>query len=294
MNRFTSSMLVFSLLLYANSSFANATVFPKELKQAIAITNTSDDFKRFFKGKLKPDEKVTSVDDVFLEQLHKEFLEGLQPALMPKMIALGGAPGSGKTTFRKKNLNLGPKENYHVHDLDEVLIRIPAYKITLKNEGPKFAFESWWLSAHRVVNIMSDYAIENGFNIIYDRTCACASSLGTLRKAKEKGYKITLYGFYIEEKNALHRIKIRAQKENRMVSGNITRVSLRKFSTLWPQYLKVVNEAHLIDGNKLYFKEIFHASNNVETILDKPSYISFLSHAYSSQIGFIDKGVSRE
>src|SRR3569832_832150 len=143
-----------------------------------------------------------------LEELYDKFLKPLAPASHPLLIAIGGSPGSGKTTFRNKFLVM---ENFHIHDMDEVMVLLPGYKRDVVADGAKQAFEKWWPTAREMAQLLVQYAIKSGFNIIYDRTCGAEGSYFDLLEAKKNGYFIRMIGLCVDMDVAKQRVLIREQ-----------------------------------------------------------------------------------
>lgn len=241
-----------------------------------------EDFKIWFEQELK--EAQLSLDPKCIELMYESFFSKLESEKNPKIITLGGGPGAGKTTFRKKHLKIGLANNYHIHDLDETLILLPGYQEMLKKEGPVLAFEAWWPTAQKLTNIMMVYATKNKLNIIYDRTCGTEASYLALKSAKERGYCITFYGFYADEAKALERVNERTKTEGRAVTQKIVSEYLRRFSTLWPYYLKIMDDVILFDNNGLEYKEIFSMHNGKSKVLHYSDYRKFLSTAFDIEV----------
>jgi len=68
------------------------------------------------------------------KELYDMFLEGLPSIETPTLIIFAGGPGTGKTTYRKKHF--GSHTNFHIHDLDEVMLRLQGYKGTVLQYPP--------------------------------------------------------------------------------------------------------------------------------------------------------------
>jgi diamine N-acetyltransferase len=241
-----------------------------------------EDFKIWFENKLK--ELNLFPDLNFIELMFQTCFEGLQPDTNPKIIVLGGGPGSGKTTFRKKHLHKGSNNNYYIHDMDETLVLLPGYQEMFQREGTVRAFEAWWPIAQQVIDILMVYATQNKLNIIYDHTCGSEGSYLSLKNAREQGYRIVLYGFYVEEEKLLQRVLERSIDEGRLVSKEIVSEYLRRFSTLWLCYLKIVDQATLYNNNGLEYKEIFSVQNGKPNVFNYGDYRNFLSMGYDIKI----------
>lgn len=209
-------------------------------------------------------------DESTLKMLYEQFLDGLTPDNQPYLIALGGSSGSGKTTFRKKFLKM---ENVHLHDMDEVMIRLPGYQEDLPTIGAKKAFEKWWPTARKTAQLLVQYAIESGYSIIYDRTCGAEGSYFDLAFAKQKGYHLQMIGMYTDNAVAKMRILKREQEEGRVITEAIFVEYRARFSALWPYYLNLVDEASLFQTNLETPLLIFSSQDGIQ---DTQTYQAFL------------------
>lgn len=220
-------------------------------------------------------------NEAVLKILYDEFLDGLTPCRQPNLIAVGGSPGSGKTTFRKTFLNM---KNVHLHDMDEVMVRLPGYKVDLQAIGAKRAFETWWPKAREISQLLVQFAMESDFSIIYDRTCGAEGSYFDLKQAKERGYAIRLIGLYVDKAVAKERILKREKEEGRVITEAILDEYRARFSALWPYYLELVDEAALYQTN-LETPRLIFSSN--EGIQDEEAYRAFLLEGESFRLPFI-------
>ncbi|MBS0615821.1 MAG: zeta toxin family protein [Verrucomicrobia bacterium] len=213
-------------------------------------------------------------DISILQQLYNSFLEGLKPEEQPIILAVGGGPGSGKTTWRREQNS----RNFHIHDMDEVMIRLPGYQKDLNELGAKAAFEKWWPIAQKLARAIVQYAIANKYSIIYDRTCGTEGSYQDLLSAKKLGYKIHLIGLYASREVAKERLLDREKQEGRCVTGAILDEYRARFSALWPYYLEFVDEATLYDTTEGSWHLIFSSKEGVQ---EAAKYQIFLENGIS-------------
>ncbi len=204
---------------------------------SVSLHASYTDFVRFAEMK-----QGHTDNESILKVLYEQFLAPLSSSSQPILIALGGSPGAGKTTFRKKFLKM---QNIHIHDMDEVMVQLPGYQEDLAQLGTKKAFEKWWPSAQAMARMIVQYAIESRYSIIYDRTCGTEGSYFDLLSAKECGYYIRMVGLFVSKDVAKERIIQREREEGRTVTEEILIEYRSRFSALWPHYLKVVDEAFL-------------------------------------------------
>jgi predicted ABC-type ATPase len=208
------------------------------------------------------------------EQLYHEFLEDLTSEISPQLIAVGGPSGSGKTRFCKKL----EQENFHMHDMDAVLLLLPSYQKDLKEFGPKTAFENGWPLAREIAQLIVRFAMEKGYSIIYDRTCGSELSYFDLLFAKERGYRMKFIGLYVTPEIAWSRIQQREEQEGRAVTEANAREYRARFSALWPYYLKLLEDIALYDNTEEMPRLIFSSEAG---IIDAPIYQKFLEEGVS-------------
>ena len=227
---------------------------------------------------------VKPVDDrskEIYQKFYRLFLDGLTSQKKPCVIVFAGGPGSGKTTHRRSaQLKL---EKAHVHDMDEILIRLPEYQKDLQSEGPKVAFEKWWPLAREIADALVQYAIRLNYFILYDRTCGAEGSYFDLLKAKNSGYRVLMNGYSVDASVALERIAQREEGLGRTVTKEMVLEYRARFSALWPHYLSFVDEAHLYDTSGSHPKELFSLEKGVK---DPFLYQAFLEEgkAYRPQL----------
>lgn len=232
------------------------------------------------------------LDETLIKLLFENFFSNLKPSPHPELIVLGGSPGAGKTHYRRKFLN---PSNFHIHDMDEVLIRLPDYQRDSEQFGKKIAFERWWPTAQKISNVMVRFAFRHHYNVIYDRTCGTEESFLDLKAIHaRKKYHIVMYGFWVSEGIALARIKEREKHENRTVTPEITKEYLRRFSALWQNYIAITNEAYLLDNNPdAEYRKIYEKIGSVERTFNLDHYMRFLISGW--ELNFSEKfpGVKR-
>lgn len=187
----------------------------------------------------------------------------------PVIIAIGGGPASGKTTLRNQLV----RDDYVIHDIDVVLLRLPGYQQDLASLGPKGAFENWWRVARELADSEAQQAIAERRSILYDRTCGSEGSYLDLRRAKEEGYFIRMIGLRVDRTVAYERARVREQVTGRAVTEAIIDEYSRRFSAFWPRYLEFVDEAFLYDTTQNPPLLIYSSEKGV---LDEGRYQAFL------------------
>lgn len=234
------------------------------------------------------------VENSEMQQIYRDlyavFLRDLIPQENPSLFAIGGSPGAGKTTWRQHVYS--QMVNVHLHDMDEVLIRLPGYQKDLALGEPILAFQKWWPTAREISEKLVQYAIESRYPIIYDRTCGAEGSYFDLAQAKKRGYRISLIGLCIDVDLAYIRVAEREKKTKRAMPRAIVDEYRARFSALWPYYLLLANEAALYESNEEEFRLIF---SSTEGIIDPIRYKSFLSEGECFKAFFEEKlGIENE
>lgn len=177
--------------------------------------------------------------------LFDRFLNQLTSDEHPFLIAVGGAPGSGKTTYREHFLQI---PNTYVHDMDEVMRCLPGYAIYENEFGHREAYRQWLSCAKEMTQLLTEFALQSNYSIVYDRTLCSEDAYNNLSNAKQRGYYVHLVGLYVDKNTAIERIKRRESKNKKGMIwlGSDTLNQYRKrFSQLWGGYLSFVDEACL-------------------------------------------------
>jgi len=213
--------------------------------------------------------KKVSVDED--KMLYELFFQDLKPVNPPNLVIFAGGPGTGKTTFRNKKFSI--IKNYHLHDMDEVLIRLKGYQEDHKKFGSKKAFENHWETARTISERLVRYAFLCKFNVLYDRTCGSNTSLNDLKEAiLNHGYKAKMYAFTLPIEQAVCRVKTRERTAGRTVTLAMIAEYMNRFSHLFPMYLSFIDEVHLFYGDR----EIFVKKHDKTEMLDEALYKDFL------------------
>lgn len=230
-------------------------------------------FMRFISNDKNP-----NVLDSEYKNLYNLFLGNLQSSSSPEIVILSGTPGAGKSTFRKKYL--GEIKNFYLHDPDEVTLNLKGYKIDAKKYSGTGAFDKWWPIVHKVVDQLTQYALKQSFNIIYDRALCTEKSFDNLQYAVlQKNYKAKMYAFHVTEAIALDRVKKRALKDNRADIPKTVKQCGRHFSAMFTEYVKILPVVILYCNGKVCFKK----ENDVIDIIDAEAYKEFLDYGRQLQ-----------
>ncbi len=182
-------------------------------------------------------------DEELWRMFYDTFLEGLTPSESPFLYAIGGGPASGKTTLR----NQCHFSNVHLHDMDEIVVRLPEYKRDCVLLGLEAAFDKWFPTAREIADTMAEFALANRYSILYDRTCAAERSYYDILRASQLGYRVSLIGLCLDLQKALDRARRRAVDGGRALSEPLIREWHARFSAIWPYYLRFVQDVSLYD-----------------------------------------------
>lgn len=238
----------------------------------VLITNvhaeiSQSEFMNFISNNKDP-----NVSDLEYNNLYKAFFSNIKPSNNPEIIILAGGPGSGKTTFRKEKLNR--LENFYLHDVDEVIVRLQGYKADTKKYGKMKAYNKWWPIGKKIVNQFLEYAFLYNLNVIYDRACCIKESFDSLHYAVlNKKYKARMYAFYVSEKVALDRVKKRAETENREILPDTIKECRRLFSNMFENYLEFLPDVTLYCHGKVCLKK----ENKIIKSINSKAYNEFLN-----------------
>ncbi len=169
-------------------------------------------------------------------------------ALKPRIFAVAGIPGAGKTTFIQKQILAGvfPQDAF-IHDCDAVMLNLAGYQEDLQRNGPEFAFSKWELPARRLAEEALVQAVEHRQDIIYDRSCALTSCLTFIESlVKESGYELFFYFLEIDVQRAVQRTQAREQETGRHIPLSIIEDRAKTLEQLLPVYRALAAESFVI------------------------------------------------
>ena len=185
-----------------------------------------------------------------LRELHDHFFKKVKPPQdQPTFYAMGGCPGSGKSTLIEKlkcERNLPPKA--YLHSPDQVMFALSGYQQQINDDSNlEYAFQQWEMPARTIAEQHLEQALKMNSDIIYDRSCALPDSADFLQSVAARGYKVVMHGISITLENALQRIAQR--EEQRFIHDSVVQERWNNFNEFWPQYLQICNETYLYDNN---------------------------------------------
>ena len=113
----------------------------------------------------------------------------------PVLIAMAGAPASGKSVFRTQEHY---RDNYmpggaHLHCPDTVMKTMVGFRETA-NYSPAVAFRMYEMPARELANNLLFQAMERRHNVVYDRSCALDDCFDVFEFAQQNGYIVKMHG----------------------------------------------------------------------------------------------------
>ncbi|MCB9267775.1 MAG: zeta toxin family protein [Lewinellaceae bacterium] len=161
----------------------------------------------------------------------------------PIAILTGGLPGSGKSTFIRKNRDWMTNPAIFKIDADEVRAKLPEYKGW---NAPQTHQES-----RDIVNQLIEKIGANGcsFDIIYDGTMNKSEKYGPLiKKLKEEGYQVFVLYMKVDKKTSMNRAMGRYQKSGRYVPRFIIEEAAKNGLAAFNEIKEMVDGYVLVDG----------------------------------------------
>lgn len=161
----------------------------------------------------------------------------------PIAILTGGLPGSGKSTFIRKNRDWMTNPAIFKIDADEVRAKLPEYQGW---NAPQTHQES-----RDIVNQLIEKIGANGcsFDVIYDGTMNKAEKYGPLiKKLKEEGYQVFVLYMKVDKATSMKRAMGRYQKSGRYVPRFVIEEAAENGLAAFNEIKKMVDGYVLVDG----------------------------------------------
>ena len=161
----------------------------------------------------------------------------------PIAILTGGLPGSGKSTFIRKNRDWMTNAAIFKVDADEVRAKLPEYKGW---NAPQTHEES-----RDVVNQLIEKIGANGcsFDVIYDGTMNKSEKYGPLiQKLKEEGYQVFVLYMKVDKATSMKRAMGRYQKSGRYVPRFVIEEAAENGLAAFNEIKEMVDGYVLVDG----------------------------------------------
>jgi len=160
---------------------------------------------------------------------------------------IAGAPGSGKTYHRLNGTYGTPDKSSSVHiDADEIKPQMPEAQRLLKLNDP-----DWASKVHQESRVIADLALQRSLrehkDIVYDSTGQFINRLGTLRAAKDRGYKVVAH-YNVAPENVLEANRIKRQETDaRRYPSSLVKGIMDFNRDVIPQVANFADEFHLWD-----------------------------------------------
>jgi len=154
-------------------------------------------------------------DKIILE--HLKFKPSLERSSDPKVLILCGPPGCGKSTVKTNLLDEYGIENYINIDPDEI-------RTVLMSQGVTFPHDKTTMSGitNNFNKRMSDFSLEQGYNIIFDTTGQNYKAVSDLiYQSKQSGYKSIFSIIYASLETCKRRVQSRNEYLKFSRSGRI-------------------------------------------------------------------------
>lgn len=125
---------------------------------------------------------------------------------------MAGSPGAGKTETSKRLVENFARKPIRI-DADEIRALCPGYV------GDRaYLYQK---AANKGVNLLYDYALEQGLNVILDGTFAYGGAGDNVERSLQRGRKVELYYVWQEPKRAWELVVAREAIEHRKVTRDV-------------------------------------------------------------------------
>jgi len=190
------------------------------------------------------------------DQIHTRIIENyiskMQPAEgQPVAVLMGGGGASGKGFVLKSLQEAGmvPRDAV-VIDPDEVKTQIPEYQELLKRNDYRAASVVHEESSQLSKNVL-DEAIKRQSNVVIDKTMGNPDKAAAeIKRLKNAGYKVILFGVSADTRVALDRMAKRYQRTGRFVRIPDMLAAHKGFSSGFERIAALSDEAYLFDTSQ--------------------------------------------
>ena len=130
----------------------------------------------------------------------------------PVSVFMAGVPGAGKTEVAKRLIEEFSSKPVHI-DADSIRQMCPGYSGDNSSTFQK--------AANKGVNILYDYCLEHGHNLILDGTFAYGDAVSNLERSMSRDRVSAIYYIYQAPRKAWEFTKARELEEGRMVPKEV-------------------------------------------------------------------------
>lgn len=188
---------------------------------------------------------------------------------MPNLYVIAGPNGAGKTTFAKEFLpNYARCTNFINADL-------------IASGLAPFSPEKFQIKAGKLLLEQINHSLEAKVDFAFESTLAGRTYISLLKKARSKGYNITVFYLSIPSHQlAEQRIKQRVKEGGHHVpAADIKRRFKRSWRNFIHLYKPLVQSWLLFDNSGLKPIEVAKCDQGKITVLNKPLYIKLTEGA---------------
>ena len=181
----------------------------------------------------------------------------------PQLVIVGGANGTGKTTFARQ---FAQTENLPYLGADDIAFQLaPSNPATVR------------VAAGREFSRRLSVALKTQQSLVIESTLSGGSLARTIAKAREDGYLITIVFVFLDsEALCLHRITGRVQQGGHDVpEADVRRRFGRVFPVFWNNYRPLANRCVLVYNGGESFLIIAEEEDNEWQILDGQMWEKF-------------------
>lgn len=157
------------------------------------------------------------------------------PEPAPITLFMAGSPGAGKTEVSRGFIKKFKQKPVRI-DADEIRALCPGY-----NGSNSSLFQK---CADKGINILHDFCLKKGFNIILDGTFAYGNKIRNIERSLSRGRTVEIWFIYQDPLQAWKITKAREVVEGRMVPLDV-------FVNAYFKSQENVNEAKKIFDNKI-------------------------------------------
>lgn len=175
------------------------------------------------------------------ESIINYYLSDKFPGKFPKLVHMGGIPGSGKSTFYRKNVDKYYKDFVFI-GFDNVMKKISSYDYDVEKFGSVEAFSRWEIPARVAGYELLRRAVEAKYNIFLDHSGLCPPHLELLKNIKNYGYETEMHFIRCDLKKAFLRAEIREKKTKRHTPKKLIEDRYELSKTYINEYEKVVDK----------------------------------------------------